>query len=96
MHIPASHPDLAPLLSCPRRSAAAADAWTKLTGFEAGRKENVQRASMWAGQRIKQAPAHSAPAAAPLEVFVDPELQVCSLGGAAAVVVGRMQPVLQC
>ena len=56
----------------------------------------MQRASMWAGQRIKQAPAHSAPAAAPLEVFVDPELQVCSLGGAAAVVVGRMQPVLQC
>lgn len=36
----------------------------------------MQRASMWAGQRIKQAPAHSAPAAAPLEIFVDPELQV--------------------
>lgn len=65
---------ISPLWPC--RSAAAAGAWSKLTGFEAGRKENVQRASAWAGQRIKQAQAHSAPAAAPLEVFVDPELQV--------------------
>ncbi|PRW05791.1 mitotic checkpoint serine threonine- kinase BUB1 [Chlorella sorokiniana] len=68
----------------PGRSAAAAGAWSKLTGFEAGRKENVQRASMWAGQRIKQAPAHSAPAAAPLEVFVDPELQELEEQQAAA------------
>ena len=58
----------------PRRSAAAP--WTKLGGFEAGRKENAQRAGMWAGQRIKQQPVHSAPVAAPLEVFEDPELAV--------------------
>ncbi|KAL4440602.1 hypothetical protein ABPG75_003603 [Micractinium tetrahymenae] len=57
----------------PGRSAAAP--WTKLGGFEAGRKENVQRASVWAGQKVKQSAAHSAPAAPALEIFVDPELQ---------------------
>ena len=40
----------------------------------------MQRASAWAGQRVKQAPAHSAPAAPTLEIFVDPELQV-GVGG---------------
>lgn len=63
-------------LFAPGRSAAAAS-WTKLAGFEAGRKENVQRAGAWAGQRMKQAAAHSAPAAPTLEIFADPELQVC-------------------
>lgn len=58
----------------PGRSAAAG-AWTKLGGFEAGRKENVQRSAMWAGQKVKQAAAHSAPAAPALEIFADPELQ---------------------
>jgi hypothetical protein len=57
------------------RSAAAGAAWTKLAGFEAGRKENVQRAGAWAGQKLRQASAHSAPAAPALEVFADPELQ---------------------
>ncbi|PSC71993.1 mitotic checkpoint serine threonine-kinase BUB1 [Micractinium conductrix] len=61
------------LLQPAGRSAAAP--WTKLGGFEAGRKENMQRASAWAGQRVKQAPAHSAPAAPTVEIFVDPELQ---------------------
>jgi hypothetical protein len=66
-------------LSC--RSAAAAPSWAKLAGFEAGRKENVQKAGAWAGQRLRQAAAHSAPAAPALEVFADPELQVGGNGG---------------
>lgn len=43
----------------------------------------MQRASVWAGQKVKQSAAHSAPAAPALEIFVDPELQVgCEwLGG---------------
>lgn len=50
--------------------------WGKLAGFEAGRKENAQRPSVWAGQKLKQAAAHSAPTQPTLEVFADPELQV--------------------
>jgi hypothetical protein len=41
----------------------------------------VQRAGMWAGQKVKQAAAHSAPAVAPLEVFADPELDQVGGGG---------------
>lgn len=66
----------------PARTAAGS-AWGKLAGFEAGRKENMARPSVWAGQRLKQASAHSAPAAAPLQVFVDEEFSDEALGGVA-------------
>lgn len=59
-----------------RPAGGAAASWTKLAGFEAGRKENVQRAAPWAGQRLKQAGAAAPPTAPALEIFVDPELQV--------------------
>lgn len=75
--LPTSLPNLPAL---PPASRSAAGPWTKLGGFEAGRKENMQRASAWAGQRMKQSVAHSAPAAPALEIFVDPELQVSGAG----------------
>jgi hypothetical protein len=52
-----------------------ATSWAQLPTFDSGRKENVEKASAWAGQRIKQKPAHSAPAAAPLSIPVDPEFE---------------------
>ena len=58
---------------CLNRSAAGP--WSKLGSFEQSRKENTQRATAWAGQMIKQQPAHSAPPAPALDIPVDPEFQ---------------------
>ncbi|KAK9809232.1 hypothetical protein WJX72_011796 [[Myrmecia] bisecta] len=54
--------------------SSASSAWTKLGSMEATRKENVQQASAWAGQKLAQKKA-LVPALAPaLDIPVDEEL----------------------
>lgn len=70
---------LIPGLGLARPSSAASgdgqSSWSQLPSFQQTRKENVQQASTWTGQRIKQKPALSVPAAPPLEIPIDPELE---------------------
>ena len=80
-----------PALFNPGRSASGAS-WNKLAGFEQTRKENMARPGIWGGQKLKQTAAHSAPAAAPLEIFVDPELQDVGAGPGEAA--GKESPKL--
>jgi hypothetical protein len=47
--------------------------WERLQTFDQGRKENVGRAGVWVGQKLKQKATHSAPAAPALEIPTDPE-----------------------
>lgn len=70
---PYAHKAPVPALLAPHRSAAGP--WSKLGSFEQSRKENTQRPGVWAGQKMRQAPAHSAPPAPALEILVDPEFE---------------------
>lgn len=71
----------------PSTAPGAAATWTSLPSFEASRKENAQKASSWAGQRMKQA-SSLAPAPAPaLAIPLDPEFaeaEAAAAGAAAA------------
>lgn len=71
-------------LFMPGRSAAGP--WSKLGSFEQSRKENTQRAGVWAGQKLRQAPAHSAPPAPVLDIPVDPEFEELEAAEAARAV----------
>ena len=51
----------------------ASSKWQSLPTFDQVRKENVQKATMWTGQRIKQKQAHIAAPAPVLDIPVDEE-----------------------
>ncbi len=50
-------------------------AWTTLPSYEQTRKENTQKATSWAGQRMKQTQAFAAPPAPALSIPLDPEFE---------------------
>lgn len=56
-------------------SAGRDSTWDRLTNFEEARKENLQGATIWGGQRLKQKAVHAPPTAAALEIPVDPEFE---------------------
>lgn len=84
-------------------SAAAGDgggahssAWASLPSYEQIRKENTQKATSWAGQRMKQTQAFAAPPAPALSIPLDPEFEEteknnASRAAAAAAVEARNQ-----
>lgn len=56
-------------------AGGAGPAWSALPSFEQARKENMQKAASWAGQKIKQKPVVSAPPAPTLDIPLDPEFE---------------------
>jgi checkpoint serine/threonine-protein kinase len=54
---------------------AHSSAWTSLPSYEQIRKENTQKATSWAGQRMKQTKAFAAPPAPALSIPLDPEFE---------------------
>ncbi|GAB4819517.1 hypothetical protein N2152v2_006563 [Parachlorella kessleri] len=74
---------------------SAAGPWSKLGSFEQSRKENTQHATSWAGQRIKQQPAHSAPPAPALDIPVDPEFQEQAATAGPEAVLNQQEPTLR-
>ena len=62
--------------AAPSSSRSGAAGWSSLPSFEQTRKENTQKASSWAGQRIKQTSTYAAAPPAPaLDIPLDPEFK---------------------
>jgi Mad3/BUB1 homology region 1 len=56
-------------------ASARSSAWTSLPSYEQTRKENNQKATSWAGQRMKQTQTFAAPPAPALAIPLDPEFE---------------------